>query len=268
MSIQTLYTAATGLESLQTKLDVIANNLANVNTVSFKKNRANFEDLFYRNEVLPGVLDGNGQTTPIGISVGLGSRVSGTQTDFAQGAFQLTNDQFDVAIEGPGFFQVTDPASGQFLYTRAGNFSVNANGQLVAGSARTGRLIEPPITIPPDALDVSISSDGQVLVRQTGNNNLSQVGTMQLAQFINGEGLLKVGENLYRETDASGPATPGIPGQQGLGVLRQGSLEASNVEPVQELIDLITTQRAFELNSQTVQAGDQMLQLLANLRRF
>jgi len=267
MSVQTLYTAATGMQSLETKLDVIANNLANVNTTGFKKMRADFEDLFYRQEVLPGALDSAGQPTPIGTSVGLGSRVSGTQTDQRQGAFQNTGRQLDVAIEGGGFFQVTDP-SGEILYTRAGNFSVNANNQLVLGSASTGRLVEPAITIPSDATDVVINPDGGVFVKQSAQTALSQVGQITLAQFVNPEGLLRMGDNLLAETDASNSPTVGNPNQNGLGQLRQNFLEASNVQPVQELIDLITTQRSFELNSQTVQAGDQILQLVANLRRY
>ena len=267
MSVQTLYTAATGMQSLETKLDVIANNLANVNTTAFKKGRANFEDLFYRQIKLPGFQDSQGQITPTGIAVGLGSRVSSTQTDFTQGAFQQTSSELDIAIEGKGFFQVTN-TDGNPVYTRAGNFSVNANGQLVLGSAQNGHVLEPSITIPPDTIGVVIGSDGTVQVQQAGQTNLSTQGSIQLAQFINPEGLLKLGENLYGATDASGQPSIGTPGQQGVGVLRQNALEASNVEPVQELIDLITTQRAFELNSQAVQAGDQVLQLVANLRRF
>jgi flagellar basal-body rod protein FlgG len=266
MSVQTLYTAATGMESMQTRLDVIANNLANINTTGYKKTRANFEDLFYRNEVAPGSVDANGDTTAVGTSIGLGTRVSSTQTNFDQGAFQLTSKQLDVAIEGKGFFQVNDP-TGEIMYSRAGNFSVNANGQLVMGSANTGRLVEPPITIPPDTTDITISADGQVLVKQSGTAAQTPAGTLQLVNFVNPEGLLKQGENLYAESDSSGSPTPGTPGQDGLGFVRQGMLEASNVEPVQELIDLITTQRSFELNSQMVQAGDQVLQLISNLRR-
>lgn len=266
MSVQTLYTAATGMQSLETKLDVIANNLANVNTVAFKKDRANFEDLFYKNEVLPGALDNAGQPTPIGTHIGLGVKVSGTQTDFVQGAFQQTNRELDVAIEGRGFFQVTDP-SGEILYTRAGNFSVNANNQLVLGSASTGRLLEPAISVPQDTVGIVINPDGRVMVQQAGTPQLQQVGQLQMAMFINPEGLLKKGENLYGQTDASNAPITGNPGQQGFGVLRQNMLEASNVEPVQELIDLITTQRSFELNSQCIQAGDQILQLISNLRR-
>jgi len=268
MSIQTLYTAATGMQALQTKLDVIANNLANVNTTAFKKGRANFEDLFYRNLPLPGTPDAAQQLTPTGIAVGLGSRVQSTQTNFQQGAFQQTNRELDVAIEGDGFFQVADPTGGPPLYSRAGNLSINADGNLVIGSASTGRLLEPPISIPQDATEISVTSAGVVAVRQAGQTALSQVGTVQLARFINPEGLLKLGENMLSQTDASGQAILGNPQQQGFGSLRQSWLEASNVEPVQELIDLISTQRAFELNSQAVQAGDQILQLVANLRRF
>ncbi len=267
MSVQTLYTAATGMDSLQTKLDVIANNLANVNTTGFKRDRANFEDLFYCREMLPGAQDSSGQLTPVGIEIGLGSRVQSTQTDFEQGAFQLTNRTLDLAIEGPGFLQVLDP-SGEILFTRAGNLAINANGNLTVGSASTGRLVDPAITIPPDATDIVFSADGIVSVRQAGSPSLQQVSQMQLATFQNPQGLLKLGENLYSQTDASGAPLAGNPGTNGIGQIRQNSLEASNVEPVQELIDLITTQRAFELNSQAIQAGDQILQLVSNLRRF
>lgn len=268
MSVQTLYTAATGMKSLETKLDVIANNLANVNTTAFKRGRVNFEDLVYRHIKLPGSQDANSNFSPTGISVGLGSRVQSVQTDFTQGAASQTNGRLDVAIEGPGFFQVTDP-SGIILYTRAGNFSVNANGQLVVGSATVGRMLEPPIQIPQDATGIVIGADGLVQIQQAGQTQFLQAGQIQLVNFINPEGLLKLGENLYQDTPASGPPVViANPGTDGLGVLRQGSLELSNVEPVTELIDLITTQRAFELNSQAVQAGDQILQLVANLRRF
>ena len=267
MTVQTLYTAATGMSALETKLDVIANNLANVDTVGFKRGRANFEDLFYRHEMVPGAEDTAGQYAATGISVGMGSRVSSVQGSFVQGASQQTGGELDVAIEGSGFFQVTDP-SGDILYSRAGNFSRNANGELVMGSANVGRLLEPPITIPEDATDIVISAEGIVSVRQPGSPSLSQIGTIELASFINPGGLLKLGDNLYAETDSSGTALLGNPGQNGVGMLRQGALEASNVEPVRELIDLITTQRAFELNSKAVQVGDEMMQIVANLTRY
>ncbi|MHC4177432.1 MAG: flagellar basal-body rod protein FlgG [Planctomycetota bacterium] len=267
MTVQTLYTAATGMSALETKLDVIANNLANVETTGFKRGRANFEDLFYRHEMLPGAQDTAGQYTATGISIGMGTRVSSVQGNFVQGASQPTGEQLDVSIEGTGFFQVQDP-SGDTLYTRAGNFSKNANGQIVMGSANVGRLLQPPITIPEDATDIVISAEGIVSVRQPGTQNLSQIGTIELANFVNPEGLLRLGENLFAETDASGAALLGNPGQNGVGLLRQGALEASNVEPVHELIDLITTQRAFELNSKAVQVGDEMMQIVANLTRY
>jgi flagellar basal-body rod protein FlgG len=267
MTIQTLYTAATGMNSLETKLDVIANNMANINTTGFKRDRANFEDLLYRDYKLPGTLDAANNPTSTGVKVGLGSRVQSVQSEFRQGAMQQTGKPLDVAIEGNGFFEVQD-TNGQIVYTRAGNFNVNANGQLVIGSAQTGRLIQPNVTIPPDAINISISSNGQVMVQQPGQQNLAPLAQLNISTFVNPEGLLKLGENLYSLTDASGQAISNTPGTNGAGMLRSGSLEASNVEPVQELIDLITTQRAFELNSQIVQAGDQILQLVANLRRF
>jgi flagellar basal-body rod protein FlgG len=267
MSVQTLYTAATGMDAMQTKLDVIANNLANVNTTSFKRDRTNFEDLLYRNEVYPGMLDAQGAPTPTGVQIGLGARVQSVQTDYRQGTLEQTGRELDIAIEGRGFFQVIDPVSTNTLYTRAGNLDINANGQLVIGSAQTGRVLEPPIQIPQDATAVVINPNGEVMVRQPGSQTLNNVGQINMAQFINPDGLLKVGENLYQQTDASSAAIPSTPGQDGLGIIRQGSLESSNVEPVKELIDLITTQRGFELNSQAIQAGDQVLQQIANLRR-
>jgi flagellar basal-body rod protein FlgG len=266
MSIQTLYTAATGMESLQTKLDVIANNLANVNTTGFKKGRANFEDLFYRHYQYPGAQDAQQNLTATGTSIGLGSRVQSVQTSQQQGAFQQTNAQYDMAIEGPGFFQVQD-ASGQNLYTRAGNFSVNANGDLVLGSASSGRKVVPNITLPPGATQFSITPDGVTSYTLPGETTPTPGETLTLATFPNPEGLLKLGDNLYAQTGSSGDAQPDNPGSNGVGQIRSGYLEASNVEPVQELIDLITTQRSFELNSQAIQAGDQILQLISNLRR-
>lgn len=267
MSVQTLYTAATGMEAMETKLDVIANNLANVNTTAFKKARANFEDLFYDQEVMPGSTDAGGGITATGTAIGLGTAVSSTQTDFSQGAFVETGNQLDVAVVGKGFFQVED-TDGSTVYTRAGNFSVNRDGQLVMSSASVGRRVIPNITIPEGVTDISITSEGNVQYMLTGDAEPQNAGQLQLGMFANPEGLLKLGENLYQETEASGAAQVVIPGQDGSGTLKAGMLEASNVNPVTELIDLITTQRSFELNSQAVQAGDQVLQLVSNLRRM
>ncbi len=268
MGLQTLYTAATGMQAMQTKLDSIANNLANVNTTGFKRDRVNTEDLFYVHHKLPGGLDGGGNLTPTGISVGLGTRVSSIQTEFEQGSFETTNRQLDIAIQGDGFFQVVDPSTSEIQYTRAGRFDINANGQLVVASANIGRLVEPAINFAPDTQEINITSDGTVQARLAGQAQLQNIGQLQLAKFINPDGLLKIGENLYVETDASGNAVVDIPGQSGLGALQSGALEQSNVKPVTELIDMINTQRAFELNSEAVRAGDQMLQLLTNMRRF
>lgn len=266
MSVQTLYTAATGMDAMETKLDVVANNLANVNTTGFKKARANFEDLFYHQQVLPGTTDESGGTTATGTAVGLGVALSSTQTDFRQGAFVDTGNPLDAAIVGDGFFQVQD-VDGSTVYTRAGNFSLNSEGELVVGSAAVGRRLLPNIAIPEDATGVSISSNGSVTYRSPGDTAVQEAGQLQVATFANPEGLLKLGENLYAETEASGAPQETIPGQDGTGTLNSKMLEASNVNPVKELIDLITTQRSFELNSQAVQAGDQILQSVANLRR-
>jgi flagellar basal-body rod protein FlgG len=267
MSFQSLYTAATGMQAMETKLDVIANNLANNSTTGFKKDRANFEDLFYRQYRLPGAQDQDSNITPTGLEVGLGVRVASTQSDFDQGSIQNTGNQLDFAIEGEGFFEVLGPA-GESLYSRAGNFNINANGQLVLGSAYTGFLLNPPVQIPEEATGVLVTSDGQVQFSTSGSPDYQTAGTLQLATFINPDGLLKLGDNMYRETVASGPANRGqVPGQLGVGVVRQGFLEASNVDPTTELIDLINTQRGFELNSQVIRAGDELMQLVAQLRR-
>lgn len=266
MSFQSLYTAATGMQAMETKLDVIANNLANNNTTGFKKDRANFEDLLYRQHRLPGSQDADGNITATGVDVGLGVRVSSTQADFDQGAMQNTGNQLDLAIEGEGFFAVTGP-NGETLYTRAGNFNINANGDVVMGSAAIGYPLEPGINIPEEAVGISISGTGEVSYQQAGQTNLTQAGTLQLANFVNADGLLKMGDNLFAETEASGAATIAVPGSPGFGFVQQGFLEASNVEATTELIDLINTQRSFELNSQVIRAGDEIMELVANLRR-
>lgn len=203
-----------------------------------------------------------------GNPIGIGSRVSSVQTDFGQGAFRQTNNPLNIVIEGRGFLQVQDASTNTTVYTRAGNLSINAQGQLVIGSAATGRILQPPIQIDTSTMtNISINDSGQVLVQQAGQAQPTNAGTLQLATFVNPEGLLKMGENLYSETTASGIATLNNLGTNGTGSIRSGMLEASNVEPVQELIDLITTQRSFELNSQAIKAGDEVLQLISNLRR-
>ena len=267
MSFQTIYTSGSGMLGMEQKLNTVAHNLANMETTAFKKQRANFEDLFYDNWRYPGSQDVQGEFTGTGIQIGLGTRVTSVQSHMRQGGFKETNRPMDVAISGDGFFRVNDPFSGEILYTRAGNFSVNPNGTLVLGSAHTGRLLDPPITIPEDATHVQINDDGTVWVAQGANPQLQQVGQFQLSTFINPEGLLRVGENLFQQTDASGPPTDGQPGLEGLGTLKQSMIEMSNVQPVVELIDMITSQRAYELNSQVTRTGDEILQTVINIKR-
>ena len=191
MSVQTLYTAATGMEAMETKLDVIANNLANINTTGFKKDRANFEDLLYRTEIAPGVVDANQTPTAVGTQVGLGVRVTSTQTDQRQGTLQQTGRELDLAIQGKGYLRVLDPSSQQTMYTRAGNLDINADGQLVIGSAHTGRLLDPPIQIPNDATAISINSAGEVLTRVPGQTELALQGQIQMSLFVNPDGCKK-----------------------------------------------------------------------------
>jgi len=266
MSLRALQSAGTGMHAFEFELDVIANNLANAGTTGFKRERTNFEDLFYEQMRLPGAPDGNGNPVPLGVEVGLGTRVASTERTFTQGNMLETAGQLDVAIGGDGFFIVED--EGETMYTRDGAFTVNRDGELVLASASRGRRLAGGIQIPEDALEVSISPDGVVSVLRQGQEQAEQAGQLQLARFVNPQGLIHRGENLFSATDASGQAIEGAPGSDGRGVLRQSYLEQSNVEPVRELVGLIKTQRNFELNTQVVQAADSMLEQIANLRRF
>jgi len=268
MGISAMNAAATGMKAFDTKLNVVANNLANINTVGFKRSRTNFEDLLYQTMREPGVRDVNDEPNPHGIQVGLGVQISGTQLNFTQGTIDTTNRDLDVSIEGSGFFQVTTQYHGEetIAYTRAGNFVVNANGALVLANS-DGSLLEPTFELPADTIKVEIERTGQVSVRTQGNPELQPAGQIQLARFVNPEGLESIGKNLFVETDASGTPIEGDPMTEGLGALKKGTLEGSNVEPVRELVDLIFTQRGFELNSQSIQSADEMLRVVANLRR-
>jgi flagellar basal-body rod protein FlgG len=218
----------------------------------------------------PGGMNTNSEPNPLGIEVGLGTQVSGTQLNFQMGALDPTERPLDLAIEGEGFFQVKTVYNGQEMtaYTRAGNFIRNANGELVLANSE-GSIMEPPISIPQDVPEdgIQVGHDGQVSVRQQGSTPLSQVGQIQMARFVNPEGLLTIGKNLYIETDASGTPIQGNPQQDGLGGILRNTLEGSNVDPVRELVDLIFTQRGFELNSQSIQAADETLRVVTNLRR-
>ncbi len=269
MAITALHSAATGMKAQDTKLDVLANNLANVNTVGFKRSRANFEDLLYQIKREPGIPNSDDEPIPHGIQVGLGVGISGTQINFTQGSIDRTEQPLDLIIDGEGFFQVRTIQDGTEItaYTRNGNFTRNSVGNVVLANSE-GAVLEPPISIPEDTIRISIGTNGEVQVLQQGSEALSVVGQIELARFVNPEGLKQIGQNLFAETDASGAAVQGTPQQDGLGSTQQGMLEMSNVDPVRELIQLILTQRAFELNSQSIQAADESLQVVANLRRF
>jgi len=269
MAVSALHSAATGLSSLSTQLDVLSNNLANVNTTGFKASRVNFETLLYQQKAQPGVENVNGDMRPAGIQVGLGVQVANTQADFQNGAPIQTDHQFDLYIEGEGFFQVDvrDDLGEGIGYTRAGNFFTNRDGELVLGNIDGPRMI-PNITVPDDALAVEISRDGTVEAFVPGQVDPQNLGQLQLATFVNKAGLEQVGGNLFVPTVASGQAIPGNPAEGNFGGILQGYLENSNVDPVEELVSLIKTQRAFELNSQTIQAADTVLQQISNLRNF
>ena len=259
--IRSLYVAKTGLEAQQTQLDVVSNNLANVGTTGFKRSRAVFEDLMYQNLRQVGGQTSDQTRLPSGLQVGTGVHVVATERIHAQGNMTKTDNPKDVAINGLGFFQVQMP-DGTTSYTRDGSFQTDRDGQLVTAS---GFLIQPAITIPQNATSLTIARDGVVSVTQAGSTNAVQVGQLQLATFLNPAGLQSMGENLYAETDSSGAPNTVNPGVDGAGILSQGYTEASNVNVVEELVNMIATQRSYEINSKAVQTSDQMLQRLAQL---
>ena len=268
MALIALQSAASALSALNTALDVTSNNLANVNTAGFKSSRANFQDLLYIEQSQPGVRNANNDQRPIGLYVGLGTRVSGTETNFAQGS-PITGGPLDLLIQGNGFFKVavqSTLAPGGFAYTRAGQFTTNADGQIVLATDQ-GRILQPAITIDPDATGVTINASGQVFVTKPGNAQPQQIGSITLTNFINPTGLKSLGENLYAETGASGAPIDGTPGDQAFGQITQGQYEGSNVDPTSELINLIRVQRAFEMNSNSIKAADETLQTVAQLYR-
>lgn len=261
--LRTLWTAATGMQSMTLKVDVIANNLANVNTTGFKRNRADFQDLLYQNLRPAGTSAAAGSEIPTGIQLGHGSRPVATQKIFVQGDYQQTGNQLDLAIEGDGFFQVTQP-NGTIAYTRAGSFKVNSQGQVVTSD---GFLLEPAITIPTDAISIAVGTDGTVSVLQAGQAAATELGTIELTKFINPAGLQAIGRNLYLETAASGAPQAGTAGEDGLGTIAQGFLEMSNVNVVDEMVNMITAQRAYEINSKAIQTADDMLLTANDIKR-
>jgi flagellar basal-body rod protein FlgG len=253
--IRALYSAASGMVAQQLNVDNIANNLANANTAGFKNRKVQFQDLLYQTLLAPGTQSGEQTVFPTGLQLGLGARVAANEVIFRQGDFVSTGNPLDVVIEGAGFFQVR-LASGELAYTRAGSFQVNRDGQIVT---LNGDLIEPNITIPQDALNVTIGDDGTVSFTQPGQNQAQQAGSIEIASFQNPAGLRALGNNLFQPTEASGDPIVGLPGgQEGLGRLRQGFLESSNVSVVEEFIQLITAQRAYEANARVVRTADEM----------
>jgi len=261
--IRSLWSAATGMQAQTLNIDIISNNLANVGTSGFKKSRADFQDLLYQTLRSPGVSSSADTQVPTGIQVGHGVRPAATQKMFSQGEFKHTQNQLDMAIEGGGFFQIIQP-NGETAYSRAGTFKLDSDGRVVTSD---GFPLEPELTVPTDALAISIGTDGTVNVLLPGNNQPSEIGNIELANFVNPAGLNSIGRNLYIPTASSGDATTGTPGEDGYGTIAQGYLEMSNVSVVDEMVNMIVAQRAYETNSKTIQASDEMLQTATNLRR-
>ncbi|AOG01553.1 MAG: flagellar basal-body rod protein FlgG [Blastomonas fulva] len=256
MSNGALQVARTGLDAQNTKMRVIANNLANVNTTGFKRDRANFETLAYQQQIAPGARADAQNRYATGLSVGTGVKVAGTSRIDTQGSAQITNNALDLMIEGNGYFQVQLP-DGSFAFTRAGNFNQTAEGLLVTPE---GLPVVPNIQIPPGVTGITIGADGMVSATLAGQAEPSELGQIEIASFVNPAGLQSLGDNLLAQTAASGPAVTGAAGLEGRGKVRQGALEGSNVNIVEELVDMIETQRAYEVNSKMIQATDEMLQ--------
>ncbi|MDD2652311.1 MAG: flagellar basal-body rod protein FlgG [Sulfurimonas sp.] len=261
--MQSLYTASTGMLGMQTQIDTTANNIANVNTIGFKKSRAEFADLMYKVMEYAGTSTSDVTKSPTGIEVGLGVRATAINKIFSEGSLKQTDNQLDMAVTGRGFFKLELP-DGSEVYSRNGAFKVDENGSIVNSD---GYRLVPEVVIPPDATNISIGTDGTVSVIQPGQAQATQIGQITLTNFINPAGLHSMGDNLYLETDSSGQPVEGTPGIDGLGVLRQGFVELSNVELVVELTDLITGQRAYDSNSKVITTSDEMLQTVNNLKR-
>jgi flagellar basal-body rod protein FlgG len=261
--IRALWTAGTGMNVHQANLDVVSNNIANVNTNGYKKSRADFQDLMYQTLRLQGVTSEGGNQIPVGIQIGHGAMLAAVQKVFLQGDYQMTGNELDVAIEGNGFFQITLP-SGDKAYTRAGALKRNSEGRIVTSD---GYPLEPNMTIPQNTLTVSIEADGTVSAQVQGQTAPQQIGTIELATFQNLAGLKAMGKSLFLETEASGTPVVGRPGENGMGTTLQGYIEMSNVNVMQEMINLIIGQRAYEINTKAIQAADEMLQMAASIRR-
>jgi len=258
-----LWTAATGMTTQQINIDTIANNLANVNNIGYKKSRAHFEDLIYQEMKPAGAISAAGMTHPTGIQIGLGSKVSSIQKVHTQGGFQYTGVGLDIAIEGDGYFQFQRP-NGEIAYSRSGALNTDGNGNIVN---ENGYYLEPAITVPEDATEIAFGADGTVSVVLPGEDAAQEIGQVEISRFINPAGLKAIGKNLFMPTGASGDPVAGVPSENGFGSIAQNTLEMSNVSVVEEMVNLITGQRAYEINSKAVQTGDEMLQIANNLKR-
>ena len=261
--MRALWAAASGMIAQQLNVDTIANNLANVNTTGFKRERVDFQDLMYQTARVAGTPIAQGVELPTGIQVGLGTRAAATTKIFSQGTFQETGNALDLVIEGDGFFQITQP-NGEIAYTRAGAFKLDSSGNIVTPD---GYQVEPAVTIPPNTSSVSVGADGTVSVTIAGQDAPQSIGQITIARFANPAGLSNIGHSLYAATAASGAAEAGTPGQDGRGGIAQGVLELSNVQVVEEMVNMITAQRAYEANSQAIKVADEMLQTSNNMRR-
>lgn len=255
--------AASGMQAQSLNIDVISNNLANVNTTGFKRSRADFQDMMYQTLRQAGAASSADNQIPTGIQLGQGTRPVATQKIFIQGNYQNTGNELDIAIEGTGFFQIMQP-NGETAYSRAGAFKLNNEGKIVTSD---GYSLEPEITVPANTISVTIGTDGTVSALKAGDVTPAQIGTIELAQFPNQAGLSSIGRNLYLKTEASGEVTTGTAGKDGLGTLSQGALEMSNVSVVDEMVNMITAQRAYEVNSKIIQTSDEMLQMANNVKR-
>ena len=260
---RSMFIAATGMEAQKLNIDVISNNLANVNTNGFKKSRADFQELLYQDIKTAGAESAGGNEVPTGIQVGLGVKPAAVQKIFKQGDFVSTENPLDLVIEGDGFYQITMP-DGDIGYTRAGSFKLDSEGNIVNSD---GYPLEPAITIPSDVLQLTIDSDGTVSGLQAGSSTSTTLGQIETAQFINPGGLRAIGKNMFLLSGSSGDAVTGTPGLDGLGTINQGFIELSNVNIVEEMVNMIVSQRAYELNSKAIQTSDEMLRMANSLKR-
>jgi flagellar basal-body rod protein FlgG len=263
MSLRALWTAAAGMEGQAINIDVISNNLANVNTTGFKRSRADFQDLLYQNLSIAGAASSSDTEVPTSSQVGLGTKIAAIGKIFSQGDYKQTGNELDLAIDGRGFFQITTP-DGEIAYTRSGAFKLDGDGNIVNSD---GYLLEPQISVANNVIQLTVGLDGTVTVMNAGETTPSEIGNIETARFTNPSGLIAIGKNLFLESETSGTPTTGTPGEDGLGTITQGFLEMSNVSVVEEMVNMILAQRAYEINGKAIQTSDEMLQMANNIKR-